>query len=249
MIHTALAALRRVGLEVSRTRPNLIDFLQSRSIDCVLDVGANIGQFGRSLRNRGYTGRIISFEPISEVYQLLVQEVRGDVLWETKNLAIGDRCGPATINIGSNSALSSFLSASEVVPSDRVHSFKDRNETVAVTTLDEIGAEISGNVFLKSDTQGFERQVLEGAKTLLSRLRGVQLELPIVHAYRGTWTLPQAIEYMHENGFVISQIHPVAFCTNLLPDKASLLPDKASLWEVDAIFRRLDPAIDLGLRK
>jgi hypothetical protein len=82
------------------------------------DVIANVGQFGRWLRNHGYTGRIISFEPISEVYRLLVQEVRGDVLWETKNVAIGDRCGTATINVGSNSALSSFLSVSEVVPSD-----------------------------------------------------------------------------------------------------------------------------------
>jgi FkbM family methyltransferase len=238
MIFTALAALRRVGLEVSRTRPNLIDFLQSRSVDCVLDVGANTGQFGRWLRNHGYTGRIISFEPISKVYQVLVQEARGDVLWETKNLAIGDHCGTATINVGSNSALSSFLSVSEVVPSDRALSFKERNETVAVTTLDELGAEVSGNVFLKSDTQGFERPVLEGAKKLLSCLRGVQLELPIVHVYRDTWTLPQAVEYMYKNGFVISQIHPASF----------LLTDKASLWEVDAIFRRLDPAIDLQLR-
>jgi len=234
LIYTALAALRRVGLDVSRTRPNLIDFLQSRSVDCVLDIGANAGQFGRWLRNHGYIGRIISFEPISAVYQLLTQEAGGDVLWETKNLAIGDHCGTASINVGANSALSSFLSVGEIVTPDRLHSFKERNETVAVTTLDELGAGFSGNVFLKSDTQGFERPVLEGAKMLLSRLCGVQLELPIIHAYRGTWTLPQAVEYMHENGFVISQIHPAAF----------LLQDKASLWEVDVIFRKFDSAID-----
>ena len=71
------------------------------------------------------------------------------------------------------------LSVNEVVIPNDVRSFKERSETVVVRTLDYIGAELSGNVFLKSDTQGFERRVLEGAKTLMRRLCGVQLELPI----------------------------------------------------------------------
>ena len=53
MRYMALGALRRAGLEVSHARPNLIDFLQSRSVECVLDVGANAGQFGRWLCNHG----------------------------------------------------------------------------------------------------------------------------------------------------------------------------------------------------
>ena len=237
MRYMVLRALRRAGLEVSHVRPNLIDFLHSRSVDCVIDVGANVGQFGRALRNRGYKGRIISFEPISTVYQLLVEEAAGDALWETKNFAIGDSSGTAPINIGSNSALSSFLPVSELVIPNSVRSFRERSETVVVRTLDDFGAEVSGNVFLKSDTQGFERQVLEGAKTLLRRLCGVQLELPIVHLYQGTWTLPQAVEYMSKNGFAVSQIYPVTF----------LIRDNVSLQEVDAIFRRLDLASEQTL--
>ncbi len=236
MRYAALAALRTVGLEVSRARPNLIDFLQSRSVDCVLDVGANEGQFGRWLRNHGYTGRIISFEPISAAYELLLAEAAGDVSWEARRFAIGDRCGRAVINVGANSALSSFLTASEVevVTPDDARSFRERSETVDVRTLDDFGAELSGNIFLKSDTQGFERQVLEGAKTLMRRLCGVQLELPIVHLYYGTWTLAQALEYMHKSGFAVSQIHPTNFIAR----------DKVSLLEVDAIFRRLESALD-----
>jgi FkbM family methyltransferase len=147
MMYTALAALRRAGLEVSHARPNLVDFLQSRSIDCVLDVGANAGQFGRWLRNHGYAGRIISFEPIPAVYQLLLQEASGD---GTKNLAIGNHCVTAIINVGSNSALSSLLSVSELVPSDSVRSFKERNETVAITTLDVFCAELSETCSLRA---------------------------------------------------------------------------------------------------
>jgi FkbM family methyltransferase len=200
----------------------------------VLDIGANTGQFGRWLRNHGYNGRIISFEPISTAYQLLVEEAAGDVSWETKNLAIGDRCGTAPINVGANSVLSSFLSMNEGVVSNDACSFKERSETVVIRTLDDFCADLSGNLFLKSDTQGFERQVLEGAKTLMRRLCGVQLELPIVHLYQGTWTLPQAIEYMHKSGFAVSQINSVVFAGR----------DKVSLLEVDAVFRRLNSALD-----
>ena len=220
-----------------RAPANLIEFLQSRAVDCVLDVGGNEGQFGRWLRNHGYGGRIISFEPISASYRMLLAESAGDGLWEARQFAIGEHSGNAVINVGANSALSSFLTATEVenVTPDDARSFKERSETVDVRTLDDFAAELSGNIFLKSDTQGFERHVLEGAKTLMPRLCGVQLELPIVHLYHGTWTLAQALDYMRAKDFIISQIHPTNFADR----------DKVSLLEVDAIFRRRDPTLDL----
>jgi hypothetical protein len=33
-------------------------------VDLVIDVGANVGQFGLGLRNRGYAKRILSLEPV-----------------------------------------------------------------------------------------------------------------------------------------------------------------------------------------
>jgi len=36
-------------------------------IDCVIDVGAHLGQFGRLVRRLGYEGTIISFEPVLAV--------------------------------------------------------------------------------------------------------------------------------------------------------------------------------------
>src|SRR5437868_7811678 len=50
-----------------RNRVLLRHVLGKLSINCVLDVGANRGQFGTLLRGIGYTGWIISFEPIRPV--------------------------------------------------------------------------------------------------------------------------------------------------------------------------------------
>jgi hypothetical protein len=67
-VHIRLArAARRYGLDVreSSKHPNLVDFINDRKIDVVLDVGANSGQFGQKLRGFGYRGDIVSYEPVS----------------------------------------------------------------------------------------------------------------------------------------------------------------------------------------
>ena len=69
---------QRAGIEVVRARknPNTMDFIENRGINLVLDVGANTGQFGHVARNRGYAGRIISFEPVKEAFTALENAAR-----------------------------------------------------------------------------------------------------------------------------------------------------------------------------
>ena len=234
-----LKALRqRAGIEVVRARknPNTMDFIENRGINLVLDVGANTGQFGRSLRNRGYAGRIISFEPVKEAFTALENAARGDDLWTTLNLALGASSGVMAIHVSKNSQFSSFNDLTATATSfDPEAEFK-ASESVVVKTLDEAAPprDPGSKILLKIDTQGYERAVLEGAKETLKRVSGVLLELPIINIYKDNWRFHEAVAYMIEAGFVLAQVHPVNIHSRA----------KDSATEFDCLFRPIDPAID-----
>lgn len=109
MKNLAQSALRRFGYDLKRAEPNLLDFLNTSNVDCVFDVGANAGQFGRRLRDRGYKGRITSFEPVASAFAQLQHEARGDKLWELHHTALGDHCGKAEIMSVATLPIARFL--------------------------------------------------------------------------------------------------------------------------------------------
>ncbi len=216
--------LRRMGFELSCT-PSAVDFLTSRHVELVLDVGANKGQYARGLRAQGYQGRIHSFEPIIAVYAQLTRAAAGDPLWTTTNCAVGAFAGSADINVSDSTVYSSIRSATPMSAAFSRKSAVVRIETVPVVTLDSQVEGASGPVFLKIDTQGFEREVLLGAGALMSRIVGLQLELPVEHLYQGVWSFNEA--FVDSLGFAPAQFRMV----NALHD------DAASGNEFYCIFR------------
>lgn len=230
---------QRAGIDVVRARknPNIIDFIENRRINLVLDVGANTGQFGQALRDRGYAGRIISFEPVKEAFSELESRARGDHLWTTANLALGASSGVMAINVSKDSQFSSFNDLTETARSFDTNAEVKASESVVVKTLDEAAPprDPNSNILLKIDTQGYERPVLEGAKETLKRVSGVLLELPIINIYKDNWLFHEAVAYMNDLGFVPAQVHPVN-----IHGRA-----RDSATEFDCLFRPIDPTIDL----
>src|ERR1700678_3413224 len=99
---------RRTGFDLVRTE-NLKTaasrravMLRSPRIQTVLDVGANVGDYGVELREWGYKGRILSFEPASAAFKALSRRASADALWSVFNYALGGEEGLAEINIASN---------------------------------------------------------------------------------------------------------------------------------------------------
>jgi FkbM family methyltransferase len=75
----------------------------------VVDVGANTGQYAELIRADGYTGRLLSLEPLSDAYAVLERAAQTDPLWECIRVAVGETSGAATINVSANRQCSSLL--------------------------------------------------------------------------------------------------------------------------------------------
>ncbi len=208
---------KRLGiLHVGRRRArDLTDFIESRQIDLVIDVGANVGQFGEQLRAQGYRGSIVSFEPTAAAFQELARKAAADGNWQTHHCGLGAASATATLHASQLSVFNSFLELSKTAGLHDNRMAVDHTEEVPIHTLDEIAEPLfhSGEhrLLLKIDTQGYERQVLEGGRRTVARAAGILMELPVIHTYNGDWRLHEAIEYMFDLGFVPAQIQAVGY--------------------------------------
>ena len=92
---------KKLGIDVRRSRrhPTLIDFIENRGVKVVYDVGANVGQFGIGLRQRGYDGKIFSFEPVKSAFDALKSVAATDKSWNVLRCAIGSETGEVWVNV------------------------------------------------------------------------------------------------------------------------------------------------------
>ncbi len=193
--------------------------LQLLEIDCVLDVGANKGQYHEFLRlHAGYGGAVVSFEPVAEMYEELKRAARTDSSWTVHHHALGERDSTARINVFTERTLSSVLPANEEslrqMGYDKYlrETHLDRTETISIRRLDSIHREVipeNARVFLKSDTQGYDMAVMRGAAGCLNRVLGIQIELAVRDVYRGAPNYLDALSELTRMGYAITGFVPV----------------------------------------
>jgi FkbM family methyltransferase len=193
---------------------HLLNVFSSRQIDCVLDVGANIGQYGQFLRGIGYTGYIVSFEPVKSAYDKLVAVSKGDSKWICHNMALGEIAQSQRINVFGDTQFCSFLEASDYSKAMWSDVSSSTKETVQVVRLDDIFSEIKnrvncGNFYLKLDTQGFDLNVFRGAVESLREIHAMQSELSLISVYDGMEPSFAGLEKYREAGFLISGMFPI----------------------------------------
>lgn len=133
--------------------------------DVVVDVGANIGLFSLILSDLvGEQGQVYSFEPIPLLKKKLVNNINLNRIKNVKTFESGIGDKESEIEIFLNPEQSG-LSSAVAKPSGNYTSQK-----VKLTTLDNFFLSRKEKVsFIKIDTEGYEPQVLLGAKELISR--------------------------------------------------------------------------------
>ncbi|TAJ86231.1 MAG: FkbM family methyltransferase [Reyranella sp.] len=196
---------------------HLRELLTRLDIDCVLDVGANVGQYRDFLRDRVfYEGTIVSFEPVARHVELLQARAREDANWHIEGYALGARDEQMAINVMVSDQFSSFLE-----PDHRqVQEFSELNvpcakEAVTVRTLDVVLPMLRERLgfdrpYLKLDTQGFDIEVLRGAGDSLQTVRALQTEASVLGIYKGMPGYLDTLRHLDGLGFDITGMYAVS---------------------------------------
>jgi FkbM family methyltransferase len=232
-VRTLLSNIRRLTRRVVRNTgfqrriaPDFVDVMHANNIDVVIDVGANDGDYGREIRDRGYRGRIVSFEPNPVAFERLEQKITGDQNWSAYQCGVGDKDGELEFSIAVNDAMSSFKGLTEFGKSTGAK--QAATACVKVIRLDTFLSEhpdLLGCVYLKIDTQGFEVEVLRGAGEMLEQITAVQAEIALVHTYTDEEDWLSIITWMRDRGLEVA----TAICNSRV---------EAQVREFDFVFVR-----------
>lgn len=212
---------------------HLRDLLHSHQIRTVIDVGANIGQFGLSLRKLGFKGKIVSFEPMKHARAKLEEVAAENPPWKVFSAALGSRSGEQNLQIFKDDTFSSLHSMTES-GKKTFGSYVQAQGTQAVKTetldglLDgQLGREIHGAIMIKTDTQGHDLEVLKGGVQLLKKTSVVMTEAAVEVIYEGAPSFTEILAFLRQNGFEASGFYPL-----------SHQPESLAMIEFDAFFVR-----------
>lgn len=206
---------RLANLELST---HLTKLFARYQIDVVLDVGANRGQYRDFLRDEvGFSGHIVSFEPMSALAAVLRERARADARWSVYHCAVGRAPGTLPLNVMRDDSLSSFRRPEGTPVREDLDTQNTvvRVEEVAVRTLEELWPEITATLkvarpYLKMDTQGFDLEVVAGGGTALRHVVALQSEVAFRALYAAAPDYLASISQLQESGFEITGIFPVS---------------------------------------
>ena len=183
-----------------------------RRIDCVIDVGANEGQFARFIRqNIGFAGPIFSFEPNPDAYARLAAAAADDAQWTTFPIGLGARQQRLSLNIMNDSVFSSLKEPANALFGEQIEIVDTAD--IDVDRLDSVlrsHASSFRRAFLKTDTQGYDLEVLNGAEAIFDRVEAVQVELAFLPIYEKVPLFDEVLGDLRERGFVVSGMYPVS---------------------------------------
>jgi len=166
--------------ELGTMQSNITDFYETvvmadvlGEAPLVIDVGANIGQFARSVKVFYPNATVISYEPDPIVYSRL-----------TKNIADLDKMYAHNIGLGESEGLATFFRHELSVMSTFRHASGDgySREHAPSLMIRRLDGTIDANLYpdlLKIDVEGFELEVLKGGWETLRRCRYLLVELSL----------------------------------------------------------------------
>jgi FkbM family methyltransferase len=191
----------------------------------IFDVGANVGQSVERFYRAFPDSRIFSFEPNPVVYAELKKKEEKYKTLKTLNYGVADTSGKRLFFKQPDSGSSSFLrlnkSGEEFELSNTQEAKLNHNKTtvkerleynseieIETLTIDQFSVAngISQVDLLKIDTQGFEPEVLEGAKNMLRNVALIECEIIMGKSYERSGSFYDIESKIRDQGFFLWDI-------------------------------------------
>jgi len=224
---------QRIALEKYEPYETELILRQARVGDVVVDVGANIGYYTVLLADKvGKNGKIYAFEPDVTNFEILVKNIKENKLENVVavNAAVGRKSEKKILykskeNLGDHKLFNDQFLMSNVKKiqnppvNKSTSSLKKggglKTDTVKIIKLDDYLKDQKINL-MKIDTQGWEPEVIEGAKNIISKnkpvmfleyspvsykqakLNGKKMMENLRKIYRKTWWIDEWL-YIYKN--------------------------------------------------
>jgi FkbM family methyltransferase len=158
-LHTFIMIFQSIIVDQYHARK----FIKNDSV--IIDAGANAGVFSVFAAHLSPQGKIYSFEPSPETYELLSKNTREYSQILTFNHGLGD------ISKEENLILAESSGSNTMVDSGMRDGTSASMVKVCVKTIDEVVREqgITRVDFIKMDTEGYEEKILYGAKETIQK--------------------------------------------------------------------------------
>lgn len=193
--------LKRINREVDAWQ-----VLAHRKFSCVLDIGANEGQFLRLARRLWPDAHVHSFEPLPEVFGVLAEVSASLGQSSVHNTGLGDKIESRAMHQSALSPSSSLLPMADLHRSEWPESAASRDVDIELTTLDLWAAdhepELRLPLLVKIDVQGFERAVIDGGSETIARADVVVVEVSYYPLYEGQALFAEVHDSLRALGFV-----------------------------------------------
>lgn len=195
---------RWLGYDVKRMPPGgEYGWVRAEGIRTVLDIGANKGQFASRIHHLLPDARIYCFEPLDDCYAQLCGNLAAIPKAQAFNFALGDTSGEAVIHRNDFSPSSSLLPVEELHVRAFPGTGNTRQQQIQIRRLDEVaaGLELTENVLIKMDVQGFEDKVVLGGRNVIAAAHLLIVETTFRPLYKGQPLFDGIYDLLRSMGF------------------------------------------------
>ncbi len=204
-----------------------LNFILKKGIKCVIDIGANEGQFASIIRSVLPTCVIHSFEPIPQTFKKLTENFKNDPFYNAYNVACGKDNENIYFNQNDFTPASSFLNLTTLASKEYKNIDRTSKILVKVINLDSYlkKIELQKPYLVKIDTQGSEKNVLHGGEFLIKNAQVLIIELSFKSLYENQPLFGEIYDLLISWGF--------KYCGNL---EQSYSPITGEVLFVDGVF-------------